>query len=90
MTPSATPLLTREAIFKMKEAGLVRLGISLDGSTAEIHDAFRGLPGAWARTIQAIEWANEAGIPIQVHTTVAATTCRTSTTCAICLRSSPS
>ena len=70
LTPSATPLLTREAIFKMKEAGLVRLGISLDGSTPEIHDKFRGLPGAWARTIQAIEWAAEAGIPIQVHTTI--------------------
>ncbi len=70
VTPSATPLLTREAIFKMKEAGLVRLGISLDGSSPEIHDAFRGLPGAWARTIQAVEWANEAGIPIQVHTTI--------------------
>jgi AdoMet-dependent heme synthase len=70
VTPSATPLLTREAIFKMKEAGLVRLGISLDGSTPEIHDRFRGLPGAWARTIQAIEWANEAGIPIQVHSTI--------------------
>jgi radical SAM protein len=70
LTPSATPLLTREAIFKLKEAGLVRLGISLDGSTPEIHDTFRGLPGAWARTIQAIQWANEAGIPIQVHTTI--------------------
>ncbi|MGA3264857.1 MAG: TIGR04053 family radical SAM/SPASM domain-containing protein [Terracidiphilus sp.] len=70
LTPSATPLLTRDAIFKLKEAGLVRLGISLDGSTPEIHDAFRGLPGAWARTIQAIEWANEAGIPIQVHSTI--------------------
>jgi MoaA/NifB/PqqE/SkfB family radical SAM enzyme len=70
LTPSATPLLTREAIFKLKEAGLVRLGISLDGSTPEIHDVFRGLPGAWARTIQAIEWANEAGLPIQVHTTI--------------------
>ncbi len=70
LTPSATPLLTRDAIFKMKEAGLVRLGISLDGSTPEIHDAFRGVPGTWARTIQAIEWANEAGIPIQVHTTI--------------------
>jgi AdoMet-dependent heme synthase len=70
VTPSATPLLTREQIFKMKEAGVVRLGISLDGSTPEIHDAFRGLPGAWARTIQAIEWANEAGIPIQVHSTI--------------------
>jgi radical SAM protein len=70
LTPSATPLLTREAIFKMKEAGLVRLGISLDGSTPEIHDAFRGLSGTYARTIQAIEWANEAGIPIQVHSTI--------------------
>ena len=70
LTPSATPLLTREAIFKLKAAGLVRLGISLDGSSPEIHDKFRGLPGAWARTIQAIEWANEAGIPIQVHTTI--------------------
>jgi radical SAM protein len=70
VTPSATPLLTREAIFKMKDAGVVRLGISLDGSTPEIHDAFRGLPGAWARTIQAIEWAGEAGLPIQVHSTI--------------------
>ena len=70
VTPSATPLLSREAIFKMKEAGVVRLGISLDGSSPEIHDKFRGLDGAWARTIQAVEWANEAGIPIQVHTTI--------------------
>jgi radical SAM protein len=70
VTPSATPLLTREAIFKMKEAGVVRLGISLDGSSPEIHDVFRGLPGAWARTIQAVQWAGEAGIPIQVHSTI--------------------
>jgi radical SAM protein len=70
VTPSATPLLTRDSIQKLKEAGVVRLGISLDGSTPQIHDAFRGLPGAWARTIQAIEWANEAGIPIQVHSTI--------------------
>lgn len=70
VTPSATPLLTREAIFKMKEAGVVRLGISLDGSCPEIHDTFRGLPGAYARTIEAIGWAAEAGMPIQVHTTI--------------------
>jgi AdoMet-dependent heme synthase len=70
LTPSATPLLTRESIFHLKAAGLVRLGISLDGSTPAIHDAFRGLPGAYARTIQAIQWANEAGVPIQVHTTI--------------------
>lgn len=70
VTPSATPLLTRDAIFKMKEAGVVRLGISLDGSSAQVHDVFRGMPGAFARTIQAVQWAGEAGLPIQVHTTI--------------------
>ncbi len=70
LTPSATPLLTREAIFRLRDAGLVRLGISLDGSCPEIHDVFRGLPGAWQRTVEAVGWAGEAGIPIQVHTTL--------------------
>ena len=70
LTPSATPLLTREAMFKLKEAGLVRLGISLDGSTPEIHDHFRGFSGAYDRTLQAIEWASEAGLPVQVHSTI--------------------
>ena len=70
LTPSATPLLTREAIFRLRDAGLVRLGISLDGSSPAIHDVFRGLPGAWQRTVEAVGWAGEAGIPIQVHTTL--------------------
>ncbi len=70
VTPSATPLLTREAIFKMKEAGVVRMAVSLDGSTPEIHDHFRGVEGTWQRTVQAIQWAGEAGMPIQVHTTI--------------------
>jgi len=70
LTPSATPLLTREAIFQMKESGLARLAVSLDGSVPEIHDGIRGIPGTWARTLEAIEWANEAKLPIQVHTVV--------------------
>jgi radical SAM protein len=70
LTPSATPLLTRDAIFRMKAAGLSRLAVSLDGSVPEIHDSIRGIPGTWQRTLQAIEWANEAKLPIQVHTVV--------------------
>lgn len=69
LTPSATPLLTREVIGKLKEAGLARLAVSLDGSTAEIHDNFRQLSGAYAKTLQAVGWANEVGLPVQVHTT---------------------
>lgn len=70
LAPSATPLLTREAIFKAKEAGVVRLSVSLDGSTAAIHDVFRGVEGTYERTRLAVQYANEAGLPIQVHTTV--------------------
>jgi radical SAM protein len=70
LTPSATPLLTREAVFQLKESGLMRLALSLDGSTAQLHDGFRGIPGSWKRTLDAVEWSHEAKLPVQVNTTV--------------------
>ena len=70
LTPSATPLLTREAIAELQRRGLARLAVSLDGSTAEIHDAFRGVPGSYEWTLQAIHWAREFGLPVQVNTTI--------------------
>src|SRR5438128_2303035 len=70
LTPSATPLLTREAVFKLKESGLMRLALSLDGSTAQLHDGFRGVPGSWRRTLDAVECSHEAKLPVQVNTTV--------------------
>jgi radical SAM protein with 4Fe4S-binding SPASM domain len=70
LTPSATPLLTREAIEKLKNAGLARLAVSLDGSTAEIHDAFRGVRGSYERTLNAVPWAREIGLPVQINTTI--------------------
>jgi radical SAM protein len=69
LTPSATPLLTREIVGRLKEAGLARLAVSLDGATAETHDAFRGMSGSYARTLDAVRWANEVGLPVQINTT---------------------
>jgi AdoMet-dependent heme synthase len=69
LTPSATPLLTREVVHRLKQAGLARLALSLDGSNKEIHDAFRGTSGSFDRTMDALEWANEAGLPVQINTT---------------------
>lgn len=69
LTPSATPLLTKEIIFRLKEAGLARLAVSMDGASAGTHDAFRGLNGSFARTLEAVRWANEAGLPVQINTT---------------------
>ena len=70
LTPSATPLLTREAIVKLQQAGLARLAVSLDGPTAEIHDAFRRVPGSFQWTMDAVRWAREIGLPVQINTTI--------------------
>jgi radical SAM protein len=69
LTPSATPLLTRDVVLRLKEAGLARLAVSMDGASAATHDAFRGLSGSFARTLDAVRWANEAGLPVQINTT---------------------
>ena len=70
LTPSATPLLTREALQRLQACGLARLAISLDGPTAEVHDAFRRVPGSYDWTLGAIRWARELGLPAQINTTI--------------------
>ncbi len=69
LTPSATPLLTRDIIVRLKWSGLARLAVSMDGACAATHDAFRGMSGSFARTLDAIHWANEIGLPVQINTT---------------------
>jgi len=69
LTPSATPLLTRDVVVRLKAAGLARLAVSMDGASAETHDAFRGMSGSLARTLDAVRWANEIGLPVQINTT---------------------
>ncbi|HEY2471882.1 MAG TPA: TIGR04053 family radical SAM/SPASM domain-containing protein [Terracidiphilus sp.] len=69
LTPSATPLLTRDVVIRLKEAGLARLAVSMDGASAATHDAWRGMSGSFARTLDAIRWANEIGLPVQINTT---------------------
>jgi radical SAM protein len=69
LTPSATPLLTKEVVSRLKEAGLARLAVSLDGACANTHDGFRRLAGSFARTLEAATWANEVGLPVQINTT---------------------
>lgn len=70
VTPSATPLLTPEAITKMKQHGVARLAISLDASNAPSHDAFRRVPGSFDLTIRAIRAAQSENIPVQINSTV--------------------
>jgi radical SAM protein len=71
ITPAATPALTREILVRLKEHGVDGLGLSLDGATAERHDSIRGVPGTFDRTIQAMRWAQELQMPVQINTLVA-------------------
>jgi radical SAM protein len=70
LTPSATPLATFEAFRRAKQAGIRALGISLDGSDAATHDAFRGWPGSFERTLRMMADARTLGLPVQVNTSL--------------------
>jgi len=70
ITPSATPLVTRDVITRLRDSGIVRLAVSIDGANAETHDAFRGVAGSFAHSLQILQWTRDAGISTQVNTTV--------------------
>lgn len=74
ITPSTTPLLTEATVARFKELGVSAMGVSLDGPTAELHDAFRNVPGTFQHSMHALEWAREHRIPVQVNTTITAQT----------------
>jgi radical SAM protein with 4Fe4S-binding SPASM domain len=61
---------TRDTITDLKKANLSRLTLSLHGGTAETHDTISGVSGSFARTIQAIRWAIECRLPVQIQTEV--------------------
>jgi AdoMet-dependent heme synthase len=64
----ATPLMNRDAIASLKHAGLSRLALTLDGSSAELHDLVCGVYGSFARTMDAIQWADQWRLPYQIAT----------------------
>ncbi len=70
ITPSATPLLTHLAIKKFKAAGIDRMALSLDSVYPETHDRFRGLSGSFDQTVEALSYANELDISLQINTTI--------------------
>jgi radical SAM protein len=70
-SPSVTPLVTPSAIAELRACGLKALSLSLDGASAQVHDAFRGIEGVFDRTMELWEAARAIGLKVQVNTTVA-------------------
>ncbi len=60
-------LVTSEICSKIKEAGIRMVSLSLDGSTADIHDNFRNQPGAFDGTMNAARLFRENGIDFLIN-----------------------
>lgn len=72
MAPNGT-LITKENAGKMASAGIARISISLDGATAESHDEFRGVEGAFEGGLRGIQYAKDSGLEFQINTTITKT-----------------
>jgi radical SAM protein with 4Fe4S-binding SPASM domain len=64
------PLLTPETVRQLREAGIQRISISLDGATAATHDAFRGVPGIFDDALRGLRHAMAGGMEFQINCTV--------------------
>ncbi|ACB84711.1 putative heme d1 biosynthesis radical SAM protein NirJ2 [Natranaerobius thermophilus] len=62
--------ITRKVARKLKEAGAVRLGISLDSVHPEVHDDFRQTPGSFDDALTGIKNCLAEGLDFQIHTTI--------------------
>jgi radical SAM protein len=69
-SPSATKLVTRKAIERVRDAGVDMVHVSLDGSCPEVHDTFRRVRGAYQRTREIVADVRDVGLPLQIGTTV--------------------
>ncbi|MBU1193867.1 MAG: heme b synthase [Proteobacteria bacterium] len=72
MAPNGT-LLNKENVQKMLESGIKRISVSIDGSTPETHDTFRGLENAFDASMRGIKIARAAGLEFQINTTITKT-----------------
>ncbi len=63
-------LITPEVARKMKEAGFMAAGVSLDSLDPAKNDAFRKMENAYELTVAGMNNLKTAGVPFQIHTTV--------------------
>jgi AdoMet-dependent heme synthase len=70
LAPSITPLLTEERLRGLRDAGLRRISLSLDGPDEASFDAFRGVPGTFQRFLESAALIRRLGIRLQINTTM--------------------
>jgi radical SAM protein len=70
LMPSGTAAATRKRLAELKDAGLSRVAVSLDGPDAATHEAFRRVRGSYAWTMRIIEATIDLELLLQINTTI--------------------
>ncbi|MBW2434189.1 MAG: heme b synthase, partial [Deltaproteobacteria bacterium] len=66
-------LVTEKIARQLVDSGIQRISVSIDGSSAETHDRFRQVKGAFEGTLRGIELIKDAGLEFQINTTITKT-----------------
>ncbi len=74
LSPAATSLLLKCDFDHLRQLGVQSISLSLDGATEQTHDAFRGVPHTYTRTLEAAALAKAAGMHVQINTTITRST----------------
>jgi radical SAM protein with 4Fe4S-binding SPASM domain len=62
-------LLTEENVKKLKQTKINYVEVSIDGATAQTHDSFRGVPGAFDKAVAGLKTCVEANLCACIATT---------------------
>lgn len=63
-------LLDAEAAGRVRDAGFASVGVSLDGATPDVHDAFRSRSGSFSRALAALGHLAAVGVPSTVSAVI--------------------
>jgi radical SAM protein with 4Fe4S-binding SPASM domain len=55
---------------RIKQSGIARVSVSLDGATAEVHNKLRQLEGSFERALEGIGHLREKDVPFQINITL--------------------
>lgn len=64
-------LIDADLARRIQASGVKRVSISFDGADSATHDVFRALSGSFDAAVRGFRALREAGLPVQINTTVA-------------------
>ncbi len=63
-------LINEKTAEKIRNSGIARVAVSLDGATAEVHNKLRQLDGSFERAVEGIGHLRDKNVPFQINVTL--------------------